>query len=201
MESDANRVNDSYVTIGELDSGFKDEVAAQAGIAHLDLEYFFQCGVCSGSCPTAEKMEYGPRKIMQMIRLGLAEKVLRSHDIWICVSCYSCVARCPQDVQVTTVMAALRNLAISKGLAKDKEATFSRIFVDVLQRYGRMHEPALILRYFASEASLAGLLRQAGVGLAMLRRGKIALRPERIEGTEELVEMCTRIRSDGGNER
>lgn len=198
MEPNADR---SHVMSIELDSRFRDEVAAQAGVGQLDLEYCFQCGVCSGSCPTVDRMEYGPRRIMQMIRLGMAEKVLRSHDIWFCVSCYSCTARCPQNVQVANVMAALRNLAIVKGLAKDKEAAFSQIFVDVLQRYGRMYEPELLLRYYTSEGGLAGLLKQAGVGLTMFRKGKIALRPERIENAGELGEICTQIRGNSGEER
>jgi len=138
-------------------------------------------------------MEYGPRRIVHMVRLGMADEVLRSHDIWLCVSCYSCTARCPQGIEIADVMASLRSLAIAKGLAKDREAPFSRVFVEVLERFGRLYGPALLLRYYAAEAGLGGLLKQAGVGLTMLRKGKIALRPERIENTGELGEISVRI--------
>ena len=191
MEPDANL---PHLMASELDSRFKDEVAALIG--GLDLAYCFQCGVCSGSCPTMDRMEHGPRRIMQMIRLGMAEKVLRSHDIWLCVSCYSCTARCPQGIEIAEVMAALRSLAMTKGLAKDKEATFSRVFVEVLKRYGRLYEPELLLRYYTAEASVADLLKQAGLGLRMFRKGKIALRPERIENAEELEEIAARIKGE-----
>ncbi len=191
MEPDANL---PHLMASELDSRFKDEVAALIG--GLDLAYCFQCGVCSGSCPTMDRMEHGPRRIMQMIRLGMAEKVLRSHDIWLCVSCYSCAARCPQGIEIAEVMAALRSLAMTKGLAKDKEATFSRVFVEVLKRYGRLYEPELLLRYYTAEASVADLLKQAGLGLRMFRKGKIALRPERIENAEELEEIAARIKGE-----
>jgi len=194
MEPDANL---SHVMASELDPGFKDELAALLG--GVDLAYCFQCGVCSGSCPTMDRMEYGPRRIMHMVRLGMVEKVLRSHDIWFCVSCYSCTARCPQGIEIADLMAALRSLAMAKGLAKDREATFSRVFVEVLERYGRLYEPELLLRYYAAEASVADLLKQAGLGLRMFRKGKIALRPERIENAEELGEIVARI--GGGEER
>jgi len=194
MEPDANL---SHVMVSELDPGFKDELAALLG--GVDLAYCFQCGVCSGSCPTMDRMEYGPRRIMHMVRLGMVEKVLRSHDIWFCVSCYSCTARCPQGIEIADLMAALRSLAMAKGLAKDREATFSRVFVQVLERYGRLYEPELLLRYYAAEASVADLLKQAGLGLRMFRKGKIALRPERIENAEELGEIVARI--GGGEER
>lgn len=174
-------------TPGGLDPGFKDEVTAQQG--RLDIALCYQCGVCSASCPTIDRMEYGPRRIMHMIHLGMTDKVLSSRDIWFCVSCYSCSARCPQGVEIADVMSRLRSLAMAKGLAKDKEATFSRVFVEVLRRYGRMYEPEVILRYFAAEASLGAILRMAPVGLSMFRRGKIALRPERIENAKELAEM------------
>ena len=181
----------------ELGPRFKNEVTALVG--GLDLSYCFQCGVCSGSCPTLDRMEYGPRKIMQMIRLGMADRVLRSRDIWFCVSCYSCAARCPQGIDITDVMAALRNMAIARGLAKDKEATFSKIFVEVLKRHGRMFELEVMLRYFLAETDLGDLFQQAELGINMVRKRKLALRPERIENAEELAEIAERM--SGGGER
>jgi heterodisulfide reductase subunit C len=196
MEPNANQ---SYVVITELDSRFRELVAARLG--HLDLVNCFQCGVCSGSCPTADRMDYGPRRLLQMMRLGMTEKVLSSPDIWFCVSCYSCTARCPQGIEVADVMSALRNLSIAYGMAKDKEATFSQVFLGILQRYGRMFEPEVLLRFYAAEANLAGVLKQAGLGLTMFRKGKIGLRPDRIENPAELKEIATKIMGNGGEQR
>ena len=134
-----------------------------------------------------------------MIRLGMADRVLRSRDIWFCVSCYSCAARCPQGIDITDVMAALRNMAIARGLAKDKEATFSKIFVEVLKRHGRMFELEVMLRYFLAETDLGDLFQQAELGINMVRKRKLALRPERIENAEELAEIAERM--SGGGER
>ena len=134
-----------------------------------------------------------------MIRLGMADRVLRSRDIWLCVSCYSCAARCPQGIDITGVMAALRNMAIAKGLAKDKEATFSKIFVEVLKRHGRMFELEVMLRYFLAETDLGDLFQQAELGINMVKKRKLALRPERIDSAEELAEICERM--SGGEER
>jgi hypothetical protein len=99
-------------------------------------------------------------------------------------------------------MSILRNLSLAKGLAKDAEATFSRTFVNVLQRHGRMYEMEVLLRYYASKpglSGLVGLLKLAGVGMSMFRKGKIPLRPERIENTQELQKIVTQI--GGGKER
>jgi heterodisulfide reductase subunit C len=146
-------------------------------------------------------MEYGPRRLLQMMRLGLTEKVLSSPDVWFCVSCYSCTARCPQGIEVADVMSALRNMSIAYGLAKDKEATFSQVFLGILQRYGRMFEPEVLLRFYAAQANLAGILKQAGLGLTMFRKGKIGLRPDRIENPAELKEIAAKIMGNGGEQR
>ena len=188
----------AQVMVSELNSSFIDEVSEH--LRNLDLARCFQCGTCSGSCPTLESMEYGPRKIMRMIHLGMTDEVLRSKDIWYCVSCFSCAARCPQGIPIADVMAALRNLSIAKGVATDKEATFSRVFLDVLTRYGRMFEPEVLARYYASEFSVPALLKLAPVGLKMFTKGKIGLRPERIESAAELKEICLEGEEKGGEE-
>lgn len=194
MEPDANV---SQLVLEVHGSQFEEEVAAQVG--PLDLAYCFQCGTCSGSCPTVDRMEYGPRRIMQMIRLGLADTVLRSNDIWLCVSCYSCSARCPQGIKVVDVMSVLRTLSLSKGLAKDKEAAFTRVFMGIVSRYGRMYEPEVLVRYYASGGDLIGLLKQTDLALNMLRKGKIALRPERVENVGEIAEIWRQVTGNGGS--
>ena len=194
MESNGQR----YLMVNDISSEFRDEVAAQVG--SLDPAYCFQCGVCSGSCPTVDRMEYGPRRIIHMIRLGLADQVLRSQDIWLCVSCASCSARCPQRVEIAEVMSVLRNLSIARGLATDEEAVFSQTFLNVLQRHGRMYEMEVLLRFFARKPGLSGvlgLLQQAGLGMNMFRKGKIALRPVHIAHAEELQTLAKEV---GGRE-
>ena len=194
MELAANR---SHTMVNQVDPAQRDEVTAQLG--HLDLDYCFQCGICSGSCPTANRMEYGPRRIMHMVRLGLIDQILTSRDIWVCVSCYSCTARCPQGIEIADVMSVLRNMSLAKGTAKDEEATFSRTFVNVLGRHGRMYEMEVLLRYYASRPGLAGLmglLKQAGLGMNMFRKGKISLRPERIQNVQELQQIVARLKGE-----
>ncbi len=76
----------------------------------------YQCGTCSGSCPTAAAMDYNPRSILHMLRLGLGERVLQSRSIWLCTSCYSCTARCPREIEIGDTMLALRRIAVNRGL-------------------------------------------------------------------------------------
>lgn len=76
----------------------------------------YQCGTCSGSCPTASAMDYTPRRLLHMLRLGLDARVLASRSIWLCTSCYSCTDRCPREIQIGQTMLGLRALAVSRGV-------------------------------------------------------------------------------------
>jgi Fe-S oxidoreductase len=61
-------------------------------------------------------MEFNPRAMLHMLRLGLGERVLQSQSIWLCTSCYSCTARCPREIQITEAVLGLRKLVVDRGL-------------------------------------------------------------------------------------
>jgi heterodisulfide reductase subunit C len=97
--------------VGKLDPTFCEEVAAQPGGEHI--RRCFACGTCVAGCPVSEVApEYSPRKIIRQILFGMREEVLSSPLMWYCLVCYRCYARCPQNVNFTDVMRALRYLAI-----------------------------------------------------------------------------------------
>jgi heterodisulfide reductase subunit D len=95
----------------------EDLLAAVTGLRGGErIVVCYQCGTCSGSCPTASEMDYNPRRILHMLRLGLGERVLNSRAIWLCTSCYSCTARCPREISISDTMLGLRSLAVDQGL-------------------------------------------------------------------------------------
>jgi heterodisulfide reductase subunit D len=75
-----------------------------------------QCGTCSSSCPTAYAMDYAPRQLWQMLRLGMEEEVLNSQTFWLCTVCKSCQVRCPRGISLTDTMIALKEYATQKGI-------------------------------------------------------------------------------------
>ena len=107
--------NDTIV-VEDLDTGFCDEVASLPGGEHI--RRCFACGTCAAGCPVTNiDEEYNCRRIIRQIILGMREEVLKSPVIWLCVMCYRCYARCPQQVNFTDIMRALRYLAIKHGYA------------------------------------------------------------------------------------
>jgi len=101
----------SPINVSELDSKFKYEVSEQPGGENLKL--CFSCGICTAGCPVTEvEGEYNPRKLIRMVLLGMKEEVLSSNLIWLCSLCYTCYARCPQNVKFTDIMGVLRDMAL-----------------------------------------------------------------------------------------
>ena len=99
-----------------LDVRFKYDVAAWPGGENIKL--CFACGTCTAGCPVSEvDSEFDPRKIIRQILLGMRKEVLSSPVIWRCVQCYSCTAKCPQNVKFREVMRALREMAVEEGQA------------------------------------------------------------------------------------
>ncbi len=76
----------------------------------------FQCGTCSVSCPAISLMDYPPRQLWQLLRLGLREQVLHSRTFWLCTQCYACTARCPRGIMTSETMRNLREWAVAENV-------------------------------------------------------------------------------------
>lgn len=100
----------------DLDPEFKYELANT--YLGKSIEACFKCGACTGGCPVGILTEvYKPRQIIGETLLGMRKEVLDGKMIWLCATCYTCEDRCPQKVNVTDVILALRNIAFQKGYA------------------------------------------------------------------------------------
>jgi heterodisulfide reductase subunit C len=109
-----SEVGQKVIKASEMDPKFKYEIAKMPG--GEKLMRCFQCGTCTSDCPVARFSDtYRPRQIIRMAQLGLSERVLNSDTLWLCAACFTCTDRCPQDVEVASVIRVLRNLAAEKG--------------------------------------------------------------------------------------
>lgn len=140
----------------------------------------YQCVMCSAGCPLAEEFDLAPNQVMRSIQLD-DFAVLESRAIWLCASCQTCTTRCPQEIDVTGVMDALRIESQKRGIppAVPEIARFNAIFMQTIKVFGR-----------AWEAGLAGAFNLAtgkpfkdfAMGMRMFRRGKLKLLPHLARG-------------------
>ena len=156
-----------------------------------------QCGSCAGGCPTRFAMDYSPMQIIKMINLGMKKEVLSSSTIWICSTCYTCSSRCPRDVGFATLMMALKNKAIQENMVKNPiNSKFHRYFFEVVNKYGKLHEPSLFLKLL-DKTDINGLRSNLGLGLRLLKKGKLEMRAKKIEQPSILSAMLEKTDERG----
>jgi len=124
-----------YTMVSTLEPRFKYQIAEEPG--GENFKACFACGACTAGCPVrAINEKYDPRKIIRMALLGMKERVLSSQFIWLCSTCYTCQERCPQDVRLTEVMNAVKNIAVREGYI---HPSFNAQ-IDALRTNGRLYE-------------------------------------------------------------
>lgn len=107
------KLRDRYYRRDQSNPEFTKEVEKLSGsMAHM----CFQCGTCTGGCPSAPRSTYRIREFMRRGVLGLEEEALTDPDLWLCTTCYSCTDRCPRDLAPTDVIMAMRNIAFKRDI-------------------------------------------------------------------------------------
>jgi quinone-modifying oxidoreductase subunit QmoC len=139
-----------------------------------------QCGVCAGSCPLGNAWEHPPQEIFMMIRAGKREAVLSSDAMWMCTSCYNCVARCPRGLPITHIMHGLAHYAQRLGLVPKNQPTqkFAQMFWQNLNKKGRVNELKLGLSLYFMNGFGEGVktsLKMKDIGLGMLKTKRMAV--------------------------
>jgi len=61
-------------------------------------------------------MDFLPNQIIRLVQLGLEEDITKSKTIWLCASCLICSVRCPQGVELGSVMEALRLIILRRNI-------------------------------------------------------------------------------------
>jgi quinone-modifying oxidoreductase subunit QmoC len=138
-----------------------------------------QCGVCSGSCPLGPHWEHPPQEIFMMIRAGKRDEVLTSDSMWMCTSCYNCIARCPRGLPITHIMHGLAHYAERLGIAPKEQPTrkFAKLFWDNLTKKGRVNELQLGIKLYFMNGFGEGIktaLKMKDIGLGMWKTKRMS---------------------------
>ncbi|WP_296803960.1 CoB--CoM heterodisulfide reductase subunit C [uncultured Methanobrevibacter sp.] len=88
------------------------------------VKHCFQCGTCSGSCPSGRRTPYKVRQIVRKCLLGLKDEVIADDALWMCTTCYTCQERCLRSVKIVEIIKKARNVAAHAGyMAKPHKMT------------------------------------------------------------------------------
>ncbi len=174
------------------DPALLEEVASRtAGVSRLEM--CIQCGSCGGSCPSAAAMDHTPRALFAMLRAGQRE-ALTSNTFWLCVSCYHCVVRCPQNIHITDVMYTLKCMAVEEGLYQSSTGPdFSNTFVDMVENSGRSFELGLASVHYLKHFPLR-LPSLTPMALGLLTKKRMSIVPKRIKQLSQLKAILKRAK-------
>jgi len=165
------------IRASEINPKFKYELIKQHGSEKL-LKCF-QCGTCTSDCPVARYSDsYRPRTILHMAKLGLKDRVLKSDTLWLCAACFTCTDRCPQDVEVASVIRVLRNLAAEEGI-------FPQVFRDQCE--------SVLESGYAYKISDLRIKKRDSLGLPPLPKGN----PESIKKSLKGVKFMKHMENKG----
>lgn len=103
---------EEVITRKNIDKDFKQQVM-DAGAESVAL--CFQCGTCTGACPSGRRTPYRIRNVVRKSVLGLKEEVIADDTIWMCSTCYECQERCPRGIKIVDVVKTVRNFAAQAG--------------------------------------------------------------------------------------
>jgi heterodisulfide reductase subunit B len=139
----------------------------------------------------AEYFDLAPNQVMRAAQLGLDDLALNAKTPWLCAGCQTCTTRCPQGIDVARVMDFMAHEALARGLpARVPEAAlFNKVFLRNVNILGRAYELGLM-----AELNLrtGQPFKDAGMGLEMIRKGKIRLAPEFIRPPRHARRMAAR---------
>lgn len=152
---------------------FADAVQKQHGGETLML--CFQCGTCTGSCPSGRLTSYRTRKLIRKAQLGLKDEVLKSPDLWMCTTCYTCMERCPRGVEIVDIITVLRNMAVKEGIMSEEHKKVGEYLLangatiplnakyeDAREKLGLPRRPANVLGDKKALADMQKILKATG---------------------------------------
>ena len=77
-----------------------------------------KCGKCSASCPPYAQMDIKPHQFVSYVQNGDLEALAASKSLYVCLSCFACVERCPRQVEPAKLIEAVR-LAVIRQQGKN----------------------------------------------------------------------------------
>lgn len=101
--------------------GLAGQVRAIPGGEHMELCY--ACGTCVSKCLIQQRIDplYNPRRLFHKAMIGLDKEALEDTTTWLCSACDVCYPACPQEIHVSAVIGAIREIAVAEGRSSQLE--------------------------------------------------------------------------------
>ncbi|MDD5658787.1 MAG: 4Fe-4S dicluster domain-containing protein [Actinomycetota bacterium] len=149
-----------------------------------NIYYCCQCGKCSAGCPAVDLYDFKPHQVISLIQSNRIDEIVNSSAIWLCLECDICSNRCPENISIAAIMNYLRVSTWQKNTKKVKNISiFYKLFVRIVQFFGRSYEPGLIL---GLNIGTGRFLNDFDIAVDILKKRKIKVLPEFVKGRKKI---------------
>ena len=157
----------------DVNTALAEEIAKLSG---ENVFLCYQCKKCASGCPNRKFMDSTPAELMRYIQLGMVDETMKKNAVWYCLSCQTCNARCPQDIDIPHVVDTIRIIVQERKIKAQtgNSLIFVRLWMKMLNYTGRMYELGLtgMLNLFTGKP-----FKDLPLGMKMMRKGKLKLLP------------------------
>jgi heterodisulfide reductase subunit C len=190
MKQPNNNIStESVIDLNLSEFDFADEIVKRSGV---NINLCWQCKTCAGGCPFSDAMDYWPNQVIRLAQLGMKEQVLKCSSIWICVGCHTCSMECPQAIDMSSVMDAVRQIAVEEKIkiGEPQIYDFHKEVINSIQRYGRAHKLEIMMRY---KLTRRDFFSDMDIGLKMLSKRKLDLMPSKVKDLSEVKKLFNKV--------
>ncbi len=175
-------MSNQTLNLSKIDPSFSNLVKKISG---QDVKQCYQCGKCTAGCPIAGSVSPAPHQIIHLIQLGQETSALHAPTIWYCLSCITCTARCPKEVDTAKIMDALREIVCQRQQTGKfpKIKIFEKIFLDSIREHGRLYELGAIMQYNIKSCTP---FNDIGLVKPLLQKGKLGFSARGIKDKQAL---------------
>jgi heterodisulfide reductase subunit C len=158
----------------------------------VNAQKCYQCGKCTAGCPVADEMDLPPSMVLRLLQTedpANEEEVLRSHSIWLCVTCEMCLSRCPMEIDIPSMMDYLRQRSMHEKKVNPKAKNiiaFHKSFLNSIRFTGRLYELGLIIDYKRQSLNMT---QDIALAPKMISRGKLHVIPDMIKDRAHLARI------------
>lgn len=154
----------------------------------------YQCKKCTGGCPMTFAMDIHPNQVVRYSQLGLKDKLLSSRTIWVCACCKTCADRCPNDIDISAMNDALKELAAEEkaALGDAMVPVFHESFMASVQRHGRIYEMGMLLGF---KLKTKNYTQDMQLGIEFMKKRKLKLLPEKVSQTREIKKIFEKAKA------
>ena len=110
-----------------------NQVTPPVGDLSSVIHQCYQCGKCSAGCPVAPEMDLLPHQLVRLAVLGNMDRIVKSKSIWLCLTCHTCGARCPNGIDVPALLDPVRHQVLRENIATGGDSEVPYVSHDVSQ--------------------------------------------------------------------